>query len=219
MPAFRHIALALLILLPALAHAGPARDRLESFAKNLDAVRGDFVQQVYDVEGRLDETSRGSLALQAPRLFRWSYEAPYPQLIVADGDNVWIYDEDLEQVTVKKQSLEEAQSPLTVLTDLSQLDRDYTVSESGEKDKLQWLTLVPKADEAPFRKAMLGFDADAKLGRMVLEDTLGQRNEIAFAHWEVNPKLDAATFRFVPPDGVDVVGEPVQNAAVAPLKD
>ena len=215
----RHIAAALLLAGPALAHAGPARDRLESFAKGLDALRGDFVQQVYDVEGRLDETSEGSLALQAPRRFRWSYEAPYPQLIVADGDNVWIHDQDLEQVTVKKQSLEEAQSPLTVLTDLAQLDRDYTVTESGEKDGLQWLTLVPKADEAPFREARLGFDADSKLGRMVLEDTLGQRNEIAFAHWEANPTLDAATFRFVPPEGVDVVGEPVQPAAVEPLKD
>lgn len=219
MPALRKTAAALLLLLPALAHAGPARDRLESFANGLESLRGDFVQQVYDVEGRLDETSEGSLALQAPRRFRWAYEAPYPQLIVADGDNVWIHDEDLEQVTVKKQSLEEAQSPLTVLTDLSQLERDYTVTESGEKDGLQWLTLVPKAEESSFRKAMLGFDGDARLGRMVLEDTLGQRNEIAFSHWETNPKLDASTFRFVPPDGVDVVGEPVQAAAVAPLKD
>ncbi len=211
--------LASLWLVAPITLAGPARDRLEAFASNLDALSGEFVQQVYDAEGRLDETSEGSLALKAPRQFRWSYEAPFPQLIVADGDNVWIYDEDLAQVTVRRQSLEEAQSPLTVLTDLSQLERDYTVNESGEKDALAWLTLVPKAEEPAFRQAMLGFGADGALARMVLEDALGQRNEIRFAKWRRNPTLEAATFVFTPPEGVDVVGEPVENAEVAPLRD
>ncbi|HET9485542.1 MAG TPA: outer membrane lipoprotein chaperone LolA [Xanthomonadales bacterium] len=221
MTILRHVAPALLLSLSvvATAHAGPARDRLEAFTKGLDALQGEFVQQVYDAEGRLDETSKGSLALKAPRLFRWKYDAPFPQLIVADGDNVWIHDEDLEQVTVRKQSLEEAQSPLTVLTDLAQLDRDYTVTESGAKDGLEWLTLVPKAEEAPFRQALLGFAGSGVLGRMVLEDTLGQRNEISFRNWKVNPPLDAATFRFTPPDGVDVVGEPAVAAKVTPLGD
>jgi len=200
------------------AHAGPARDRLEQFTGKLDALRGKFTQQVYDSEGRLDETSSGTLALKAPRLFRWSYDAPFPQLIVADGDNVWIYDEDLEQVTVRKQSLEEAQSPLTVLTDLAQLDRDYKVSESGEKEGLVWLTLVPKAEEAPFRQAQLAF-GDSGLARMVLEDSLGMRNQIAFSGWQVNPELDAGTFRFVPPEGVDVVGEAAVAAEATPLRD
>jgi outer membrane lipoprotein carrier protein len=202
-----------------LATAGTARERLEAFAQKLDAVRGTFVQQVYDAEGRLDETSSGSLALKAPRLFRWSYEEPFPQLIVADGDNVWIHDEDLEQVTVRKQSLEEAQSPLTVLTDLSQLDRDYRVEEGGREGGLDWLTLLPKAEEAPFRRARLGFGTDGALAKMVLEDSLGQRNEITFRKWELNPELDAATFRFVPPAGVDVVGEPAVPAKVTPLSD
>jgi outer membrane lipoprotein carrier protein len=203
----------------AAAEGGDARALLERFTDGLVSLRGDFVQQVYDAEGRLDETSEGSLALKAPRLFRWSYEAPYPQLIVADGDNVWIHDEDLEQVTVRKQSLEEAQSPLTVLTDLSQLDRDYEVVESGGKDGLRWITLVPKAEDASFREARFGFDADARLGQIVLLDPLGQRNEITFRNWQRNPALDDATFRFVPPAGVDVVGEPAVPAEVTPIGD
>lgn len=198
---------------------GVARQRLERFTDGMRSLRGDFVQQVHDAEGRLDETSEGSLALEAPRSFRWSYEAPFPQLIVADGHNVWIHDEDLEQVTVRKQSLEEAQSPLTVLTDLSQLDRDYRVVESGEKDGLAWLTLVPNGEDPSFREARLGFDAESRLGKMVLLDPLGQRNEITFRNWQRNPKLDAATFRFVPPEGVDVVGEPAVPAEVTPIAD
>jgi outer membrane lipoprotein carrier protein len=206
------------MLLGSVAFAGPARERLDAFANGLDALRGTFTQEVFDADGRSTETSKGSVALKAPRQFRWEYEAPFPQLIVADGSNVWVWDKDLDQVTVRNQSAEESQSPLTVLTDLSLLEREYTLRESGERDGFQWLELKPKAEEAPFERCELGLAADG-LARMVLHDTLGQRNELRFARWERNPALDATLFAFTPPEGVDVVGKPVESAEAIPIKD
>lgn len=204
------------VAFPTIA-ADTARPQLDAFANGLDALKGTFTQQVYDADGRPGEASKGSLALQAPRQFRWDYEEPFPQLIVADATNVWIWDKDLDQVTVRSQSLEESQSPLTVLTDLAQLERDYRVSEHGTRDGIAWLRLEPKAKEPSFTSCDLGF-AGNELVRMVLTDTLGQRNELRFGRWERNPKLDPSLFRFVVPEGVDVVGEPVENAEAFPVQ-
>jgi outer membrane lipoprotein carrier protein len=198
--------------------ASDARAAFDAFARGLSTLEGRFEQRVADANGNPLETSTGRIAVRAPRQFRWEYEAPFPQLIVADGDNVWIFDPDLDQVTVRAQALEEARSPLTVLTDLSQLDEDYRVSEQPDADGLRWLRLEPKSPEAPFRHCDLGFDGEG-LARMVLVDQLGQRNEIAFTGWRRNAPLDAALFRFEPPAGVDVVGEPARTATVTPIPD
>lgn len=212
----------LLLLLASLAApptaADTARARLDAFSRDLDAVRGSFVQEVRDGTGRLVESSSGTLALRAPRQFRWEYEQPFTQLIVADGDNVWIYDPDLAQVTVRAQSLEEAQSPLSVLTDLSLLERDYRVSPAEASEGIEYLRLEPRSEEASLRECLLGFGADG-LARMVLLDQLGQRNELRFGRWERNPRLDDALFAFVPPEGVDVVGEPVAAAEAFPIRE
>ena len=161
---------------------------------------------------------RGELALKAPRQFRWDTVAPYAQLIVADGEKVWIYDADLEQVSVRAQGTEEAHSPLTVLTDLSQLDRDFATSEQGERDGLSWLRLKSKDKDPQFAYADLGFDATG-LARMQFEDTLGGKTEIRFSDWKRNGPLPADAFRFTPPAGVDVVGDPTPTAEAHPVKD
>ena len=122
-------------------------------------VTGSFSQSVTDANGRRGDESRGTLALEAPRQFRWETTAPYQQTIVADGTRVWVYEPDLQQVSVRRQSSQEAHSPLTVLTDLSQLDRDFTASEAGDRDGLAWLKLTSKAKEPEFEYAELGFDA------------------------------------------------------------
>ncbi|MDQ3268888.1 MAG: outer membrane lipoprotein chaperone LolA, partial [Pseudomonadota bacterium] len=101
-------------LFASTAMAG-ARDELNAFTKGLKGLDGQFTQQVFDANGKLKETASGQLALSAPRLFRWEYVKPYPQLIVADGRKVWIYDEDLEQVTVRPQGVEEQSNPLAAL--------------------------------------------------------------------------------------------------------
>ncbi len=213
------VALLLLVSIcaPALA-AESARSRMEAFSANLQSVRADWTQTVTAANGEIGDEARGTLALEAPRQFRWEALEPYRQLIVADGRKVWVYDPDLLQVTVRDQGAAEAHSPLTVLTDLSQLDRDFFASESGERDGLAWLKLVSRAPEPEFEYAELGF-SDSGLERMIFKDLLGNVTEIRFDDWQRNADLPADTFRFTPPDDVDVIGDPTPAAEVFPVED
>lgn len=195
---------ALLFATPA-AHAGARKD-LDAFTKGLKGLDGQFTQQVFDPRGKQKERSSGRVALSAPRLFRWEYVKPYPQLIVADGKTVWVHDPDLQQVSKRPQGAEEASSPLTILTDPKRLDRDFIVAEVAAKDGLQWLDVKPrKAGDAAFRSAQLGFGKSG-LARMRFVDALGQRTEISFSGWKRNPVFARGTFVYVPTKGVDVIG-------------
>ena len=130
---------------------------------------------------------------------------------------MWIYDPDLEQVTVRAQGTEEAHSPLTVLTDLSQLDRDFTTSEQGEHDGQVWLRLKSKDKEPQFEYADLGFDQTG-LASMAFKDTFDNSTQIRFSGWQRNAKLAPDLFKFTPPKGVDVVGDATPAAETHPLK-
>jgi outer membrane lipoprotein carrier protein len=200
-----------LFLLPlalfATAAVAGARDDLAAFTKGLKGLDGQFTQQVFGQNGKLKESSSGRVALSAPRLFRWEYVKPYPQLIVADGKTVWVYDPDLEQVTKRAQGVAEEGNPLAALVDPSRLDRDYVVEDAGNADGLDWLLLKPKGgSEAGFQSARLGFGPQG-LVRMQVVDAVGQKTRIEFTGWRRNPAFAANTFRYAPPKGVDVVGE------------
>jgi outer membrane lipoprotein carrier protein len=209
--------IALFIICNACA-ADSARARMEAFSKNLQAVSATFSQSVTDANGHRGDESRGTLALEAPRQFRWETTMPYQQTIVADGARVWLYEPDLAQVSVRNQSSAETHSPLTVLTDLSQLDRQFSAAESGERDGLLWLKLTSKAKDPEFEYAELGFDAQT-LRSMLFKDQLGNTTEIRFSDWKRNPKLAAGTFKFTPPKDIDVVGDVKPDADVFPVKD
>ncbi|UGB44151.1 outer membrane lipoprotein chaperone LolA [Frateuria edaphi] len=205
--------------LASLAHAttGPARQRLDAFATDLHSLKGHFTQTLADASGQGAKTSSGTLALEAPRQFRWDTLEPYKQTIVADGSRVWLYDPELEQVTVRVQSTEEAHSPLTVITDLKQLDKDFSVAERGEREGLFWLRLSSRAKDPQFDYADLGFDAQG-LKRMMFRDQLGAVTDIRFSDWQRNVDLSPSTFNFTPPPGADVIGDlPVMTTH--PLKD
>lgn len=200
------------------AHAG-ARQQMITFTKNLQGLSSPFEQTVYNPSGKVTDKSTGFLKLKAPRQFRWQAIKPYPQTIVADGNHVWIYDPDLEQVTVRNQSAEESNSPLAVLIDSTEMDRQFKVTEMPQTNGLEWLMLKPKKpDDAPFEKAMLGFSAKG-LVRMELYDALGQRTVISFGLWQRNPKFAANDFTFTPPKGADVVGDVTSGATVTPVRD
>jgi outer membrane lipoprotein carrier protein len=201
----------------AQAATGPARARLDAFATNLHSLTGHFTQTLTNVNGKASKSSSGTLALEAPREFRWDTLTPYKQTIVADGGRVWMYDPELEQVTVRKQSSEEAHSPLTVLTDLKQLDKEFKASERGEHDGLAWLRLTSTSQDPQFAWVDLGFDASG-LARMAFRDQLGSSTEIRFSDWQRNPSLPVGTFTFVPPKGADVIGD-VPDIAIQPIKD
>ncbi|QNP40720.1 outer membrane lipoprotein chaperone LolA [Lysobacter solisilvae (ex Woo and Kim 2020)] len=194
-------------VVPGAAFAG-ARDDLATFTKGLKGLDGQFAQQVFDAKGKLKESSSGKVALSAPRLFRWEYVKPYPQLIVADGKTVWVHDPDLQQVSKRPQGAEEQNSPLSALIDPGKLDAQFVVKEDGATGGLEWLVLAPKgnAADASFRTARLGFGKTG-LVKMQVVDMLGQRTEISFSGWKRNPSFPANTFRYTPPKGVDVIGE------------
>jgi len=198
--------------------SGGARARMETFSHDLKSVSGRFDQSVTDANGHRGDESHGTLALEAPRQFRWETLQPYQQTIVADGTRVWVYEPDLEQVSVRSQNSEEAHSPLTILTDLTQLDTQFTSSEGGDRDGLIWLKLTSKATEPQFEYAELGFDA-ASLQRMRFKDQLGNTTEIRFADWKRNPGFPSGTFKFTPPKGVDVVGDVKPDAEVFPVRN
>lgn len=200
-----------------LAAAGPARARLDAFATDLHSLTGHFSQSLTDANGQAGQTSSGTLALEAPRQFRWDTVAPYKQTIVADGSRVWMYDPELEQATVRVQSTEEAHSPLTVLTDVKQLDRNFKVTEQGERDGLVWLRLTSTGKDPQFDHADLGFDANG-LARMTFRDQLGSTTDIRFSNWQRNVALPAGSFTFVPPKGADVIGD-LPVISTQPLKD
>ncbi|WP_397608673.1 outer membrane lipoprotein chaperone LolA [Silanimonas sp.] len=212
-------AIAALMLAPALASASAGREAITRFSTDLRSLDGRFAQQVFDANGTATDRSEGRISLKAPRQFRWEYQQPYPQLIVADGDHLWLYDPDLEQVTVRVQSYEEQSSPLAALIDPGELDRQFVVGEGGQADGLTWVDLkARKPEDSAVQAAKLGFNASG-LARMVFEDQLGQRTEVSFSQWKRNGALPADLFRFTPPEGVDVVGETRDSAEVRPLQE
>lgn len=193
------------VLVASSAFAG-ARDELMAFTQGLKGLDGQFSQQVFDANGKRKESSTGRVALSAPRLFRWEYVQPYAQLIVADGTAVWVYDPDLQQASRRAQGAAEQNSPLMALTDPARLDKDYLLKEAGSAGGLEWLSLRPKNDtDTGFKAARLGFDATG-LAQMQVEDALGQRTLISFSGWKRNPAFAADTFRYLPAQGVDVIG-------------
>ena len=197
---------AVLLFASGFAVAG-ARDDLNTFTKGLKGLDGQFSQQVFDVRGKQKEAASGRVAVSAPRLFRWEYTKPYPQLIVADGSKVWIYDPDLQQVTVREQGAEEQNTPLSALIDPGKLDQQFNVKEAGTADGLQWLALTPKnGGEASFESARLGFGKEG-LARMEVKDAVGQRTTLSFSGWKRNPAFASGTFKYAPGKGVDVIGD------------
>jgi len=211
-------ALLLLCLVPlvSMAAGDTARARLDAFANGLHALRGDFTQTLTDVTGQQGQPTRGTVELQEPRLFRWQTSAPYKQLIVADGSHVWTWDPDLEQVTVRRQSLSEAHSPLTILTDPARLDKEFKVAELGQRDGLAWMRLTPRDAGQSIQSVELGFDAHG-LVEMRFTDSRGADSVIRFSHWQRNPNLPDSDFRFTPPKGADVVGDTSDIPEIRPL--
>ena len=197
--------LAVALLLAAQGAQAGARDQLQAFTKGLKGLDGQFTQQVFDPRGKQKERSTGRVAVSAPRLFRWEYAKPYPQVIVADGKTVWVYDPDLQQASRRPQGAEEASSPLAILLDPAKLDRDFTVKEAGASSGIEWLQLAPKQADAAFKTAKLGF-GKAGLAEMEYVDALGQRTKISFSGWKRNPGFAKGTFTYVPATGVDVIG-------------
>ena len=189
--------------------AGPARNMLENFASELNSFQADFNQIVNSQDGRIQDRTSGKVWLQTPDKLRWVYLGDFPETIVADGNNIWIHDESLQQVTVKPQSDQAADSPLMLLADISQLDTQFHVTELGDYENMILLELKSQDSESEFERLLLGLDNNG-IRLMVMEDAFGQRTEIQFENMLKNQPVDAALFSFSAPEGTDVVGVPIQ---------
>lgn len=195
----------LLALFAVPVSAGEALERLKDFTQGLDSFTAGFVQTRYDEEQEPIRESRGLAWLQRPGLFRWEYREPYQQVIVADGDRLWVYDVDLEQVTVKETERALGTAPIMLLSDSEPLSEQFNLTDLGKREGLYWVRLEPKVDDTDFEEIYLGFD-ERSLKVMELRDRFDQATQIRFNHTELNPDISPEHFRFEPPEGVDVIG-------------
>lgn len=198
-------ALFLLCLLPGLVSAS-GTDALKSFLGQTKSVKARFAQMVLDRNLKPLQQAQGVMQFSRPGKFRWDYVKPYEQTIVGDGTRLWIYDKDLNQVTVRKLDRALGASPAALLAGSNDLERDFTLSDSGSKDGLDWLDAVPKSRDTAFERVRMGFGKSG-LAAMELRDQFGQITVITFADIERNPPIAAEVFRFTPPKGADVISE------------
>ncbi len=183
----------------------PGRDELNRFAEDLQSMHARFEQIVLRNDGGIENESSGEVWLQSPHFFRWSYGGEFPEQVIADGERIWIYDEVLEQVTVKSQAEFNDDSPLIILTDIGRLDELFEVREAGDLDGMLLLELRSHESDSEFDRMLLGI-SNGQLQLLAMEDAFGMRTEIRFTELQKNPTMDAGMFEFTPPEGVDVIG-------------
>ena len=200
---------AVVLLMPVAAHAASLSEgqtRLERFLSQLDTMEAQFVQTLINPRGELIEESRGMLWLSRPGKFRLHYTNPYEQLYVADGSKMWMYDRDLEQVTVKEQTDALGSTPALLLSSSEPLENNFSIKELGAHEGFLWLELKPKAADSNFDFVRLAIEGDV-LRAMEMVDGFGQTTRLFFETVVRNQKIADDKFRFQPPPGVDVIGE------------
>ena len=194
-------ALALLCAVPARA---TGVDQLRTFLTQTTSARGEFVQRV--TRNASTQQSSGQFVFQRPGRFRWSYEKPYEQLIIADGERLTLFDKDLNQATIRKLQVALPSSPASILFGSNDFEREFEVTELGARDGLEWIRARPRAKDTAFDRIEIGFKAGLPAS-MLLIDNFGQTTTLSFSRLERNPKLEPDAFRFTPPKGADVLTE------------
>ena len=197
--------LLMLALLPGAASAAGI-DELRKFVEQTTTARARFAQMVLDKDLKTLHQATGTMQFARPGKFRWEYDKPYEQVIVGDGSRLWIYDKDLNQVTVRRLDRALGSSPAALLAGSTEIEKDYALASLGNQEGLEWLEAVPKAQDSAFNKIRLGFGPSG-LEAMELRDPFGQITVIKFSTIERNARLAPEQFRFVPPKGADVISE------------
>jgi len=200
-------ALALGAVLLGSAVQASSLERFQSYLRTTQSAQADFEQRVFDGRRKLVQTATGRFSFERPGRFRWSYDTPTRQLIVGDGERVWIYDEDLAQVTVRRLARALGSTPAALLAGNADVAQAFELAELGVREGLEWLEAKPRDAEAGFARIRLGLSA-VGVEAMELVDHFGQTTQLRFSNFERNPALDPARFRFTPPPGTDVLGEP-----------
>ena len=202
---FRKLFIGLSIFMcAATAHAG-AIEKLRTFIAGTHSAQANFSQVVLDQNGKRIQSASGIMQFQRPGKFRWAYQKPYEQLIVGDGVKFWLYDVDLNQVTVKKLDAALGSSPAALLSGSNEIERGFTLKESGSRDGLEWLQATPKTQDSSFDKILMAFNTQSELVIMELNDAFGHKTVLRFSAMRHNPKFSEQQFRFTPPKGADVL--------------
>ena len=182
-------------------------EQLRSFLTETTSARGEFVQRISPrVGAALQPASSGRFVFERPGKFRWTYDKPYEQVIVADGRRLVLYDKDLNQVTIRKLGAALASSPASILFGSNDFEQEFEVSDAGVSDGLEWVQAKPRAKDSTFERIEIGFK-DGLPQAMRLADNFGQVTHLDFTKVERNPKLEAGAFAFTPPKGADVLTE------------
>ncbi len=193
------------LLLATGASAGPARERLDAFLEGLNGLEAQFRQVLLDDRGQAADESTGTVYLSRPGRFRWDYREPYQQLIVADGERIWLYEPELSQVTVRPQGQALGSTPAALLASTRPVEESFQITELPDRgDGSAWLALKPRDGGSNFETIAVGFGNDG-LRAMELKDSFGQTTRLEFSRLQRNPALGEDLFRFAPPDGVDVI--------------
>ena len=201
----RGIAVAALAFVTCTA-AASGLDQLHAFLEGTQSAQGTFRQVVVKKDRSASQTSSGTFAFRRPGKFRWAYDKPFDQLIVGDGEKVWVYDRDLNQVMVRKLDAALGATPAALLAGDNALEKNFTLVAGGEADGVEYVNATPKSAESQFTRIRLGF-VDSLPRRMELTDAFGQATELTFSDVRRNPKLAGDVFQFTPPKGADVVGQ------------
>lgn len=202
---FLQMLVGFLVSAVSVVHASSV-DSLRNFVRESQTVRAQFSQTVLDRNGRSTSQASGVMAFSRPGKFRWTYDKPYEQLIVGDGVKLWIYDKDLNQVTVRKLDEALGSSPAALLAGNNEIERFFSLKDVGSRDSLDWLEATPKSSDTMFAAVRMGFSGNT-LKQMELKDSFGQTTIIRFDKLERSPKLPSDQFKFAPPKGADVIGE------------
>ena len=193
------------LTLTTVAQAGGV-DRLKAFIAGAKTAEADFSQTVADKSGRVTQQAHGKMAFARPGKFRWDYTKPYEQVIVGDGAKLWLYDTDLNQVTVKPLGDVIAGTPAALLAGDNSIEKYFKLKNAGVSDGLEWLEATPKSRDTTFERIRMGFKGD-DLAQMELFDFFGQRTLLKLSHFVRNPSIPAARFKFTPPKGADIIGD------------
>lgn len=199
------VVVAMLALSATLAQAESATERLDKFMKKAKTVEATFTQEVVSEQGKITQTAYGKFYLKRPGKFRWEYESPNPQLIIGDGKKLWVYDKDLEQVTVKPMKKALGSSPAALLMRNQNLHNEFVVLERSPREGMLWVDLRPKKKNGDFKRILIGLD-DVGVQAMDLYDNFGQITMIRFQQSSYNKPLKDSLFKFTPPPGADVIG-------------
>jgi outer membrane lipoprotein carrier protein len=198
--------LAVLAMAAPLAATAGAVDAFLAFTASSRTATARFEQQVFDRSGRSVDRSTGAFAFSRPGKFRWAYDKPVRTVIVADGVKLWIHDEDLNQVTVKRMDRALSATPAALLAGQADVTAMFTLRDAGPADGFDWLEALPRESDTGFERVRIGMRGGVP-GAMELQDSLGGRTTLRFPEFRANARVDAQVFRFTPPAGADVLDE------------